>query len=88
MKNLNRTFYLLLYCVLLLLSSCGETERSHRTEPSVFVVTKAFQRDGMDKMMYYQVELPDRSRLGYTSFVMCDSVNKYKVGDILYLSTH
>jgi hypothetical protein len=79
-------FYALLACVFLSLSSCDETDRIHRTEPSVFVVIKAYQREGMSEMMYYKIELPDQTKLGSTSFVMCDSINKYKVGDVLYLN--
>jgi hypothetical protein len=90
MKNLRTklsyAFYTLLACVFLSLTSCDETEQIHRTEPSVLIVTKAYQRDGMSKMMYYKVELPDQTKLGSTSFVMCDSINKYKVGDVLTLN--
>lgn len=90
MKNLKTklsyAIYTLLACVFLSLTSCDETEQIHRTEPSVLIVTKAYQRDGMTEMMYYKVELPDQTKLGYSSFIMCDSINKYKVGDVLYLN--
>ena len=90
MKNLRTkisyALYILLACFFLSLTSCDETEQIHRKEPSVLVVTKAYQRDGMTEMMYYKVELPDQTKLGYSSFIMCDSINKYKVGDVLYLN--
>ena len=86
-KTLTRyTLYTLLACVFLSLTSCDETTKIHRTEPSVLIVTKAYQRDGMSKMMYYKVELPDETKMGSISFVMCDSINKYKVGDVLLLN--
>tara|TARA_R110002049_G_scaffold231127_2_gene403397 strand:+ start:4012 stop:4290 length:279 start_codon:yes stop_codon:yes gene_type:complete len=84
--KLSYALYTLLACVFLSLTSCDETEQIHRTEPSVLVVTKAYQREGMNEMMYYKVELPDQTKLGYSSFIMCDSINKYKVGDVLYLN--
>lgn len=91
MKNLRNkliyVIYALLACVFLSLTSCIKTEpKQHRTEPSIFIVTKAYQREGMTKMMYYRVELPDDTKLGEVSFIMCDSINKYKVGDVLYLN--
>ncbi|AFM04728.1 hypothetical protein Fleli_2356 [Bernardetia litoralis DSM 6794] len=90
MKNLRTklsyALYTLLACVFLSLTSCDKTEQIHRTEPSVLIVTKAYQRDGMTEMMYYKIELPDQTKLGATSFVVCDSINKYKVGDVLYLN--
>lgn len=85
-NKLRYSLYVLLACVFLSLTSCDETDRIHRTEPSVLIVTKAYQRSGMSEMMYYKIELPDRTKLGATSFIMCDSINKYKVGDVLYLN--
>lgn len=86
--QLNNKLRYSLYAVLVavFLTSCDETKRIHRTEPSVLVVTKAYQREGMNEMMYYKVELPDQTKLGYTSFIICDSINKYRVGDVLYLN--
>jgi len=89
-NKLRYSLYVVLACVFLSLTSCqqlfDETEQIHRTEPSVLVVTKAYQRDGMSEMMYYKIELPDKTKLGAASFIMCDSINKYKVGDVLYLN--
>lgn len=85
-NKLRYSIYAVLACVFLSLTSCDETEQIHRTEPSVLIVTKAYQRVGMTEMMYYKIELPDQTKLGDTSFIMCDSVNKYKVGDVLYLN--
>ncbi len=87
-NKLRYSLYAVLACVFLSLTSCNkdETEQIHRTEPSVLIVTKAYQREGMSEMMYYKIELPDQTKLGATSFIMCDSVNKYKLGDVLYLN--
>jgi hypothetical protein len=82
MKNLKINSLLIAFIVIIF-SSCNK--EYHDTPPSQFVIKKVILRNGMKKMTTYKVLMLDASGIGETSFIMVDSINKYKVGDVLSL---